>query len=364
MAVSGTERTQMAGKKRTLLQQYLWVQLAWTPAITAVIAFVRHPNGPFRDSFVLSWFIGSVVASGCFAWVAAIRWLEQRVAARRGQAAAQHSVGWYLALSVTAMPPGLWLAFKLAQPLFGIAFSLRLQDYSFGLTIGALTTGFFFLWQTRADAREAAHLAELRLRESEKATLLAQLRALTAQMNPHLLFNALNTILSMVHNDPDRAEAIILRLSDLYRGVLASTEKTTHTFGEELRICSAYLEVERARFGDRLATVVDAPPETEAVAVPVLVLQPLVENAVIHGISPQREGGTLTVRAHLADGMLVISVEDDGVGLGQSTRSGAKMAIENTRTRLRLCHGERASLELVPCEGGGTRALAKIPVTP
>jgi LytS/YehU family sensor histidine kinase len=262
------------------------------------------------------------------------------------------------------MPFGLHCAFLLSHWLFGLAMPDGAAGYRIGWVMSVLITGVFFLWRTRREARDAARVQELRAAAAEQQKLAAQLSALTAQMNPHLLFNALNTVAALIPSDPVRAEAVVLRLAELYRGVLAATHRTTHALADELRICEAYLEIEKARFGERLCTRVELPTDLalEDLEVPVLVLQPLVENAVTHGVAERSAGGSVSIRARAAGGRLELAVEDDGVGLGASRRKGAGIGVETTRHRLRLYYGDLAGLELAARPGGGTRAVLRLPI--
>jgi LytS/YehU family sensor histidine kinase len=154
-----------------------------------------------------------------------------------------------------------------------------------------------------------------------------------------------------------------VRLSDLYRGMLDSLRRTSHSLAAELGLCRAYLDVEKARFGERLQIGIDVAGDVDAAAleVPVLVVQPLVENAVVHGISGRARGGRVAIRVRQA-AKLEIAVEDDGVGVGRSTRRGAGTALANCRERLALEHGGAASLELRERPDGGTEALLRLPV--
>ncbi len=353
-----------AEKRRELLRSYLWVEVVWNPVVTAVITFIQHPNGGFFSRFPISLFIGAVVSSLCFGGTSLSRVIEGWWTRRRGRPEVVHGTGWYLTLSALLMVPALFVAFQLTGRVFGIDFPFRWLDYQYGIFLGGIVTFVFFLWQTASDARDAARLAELRAREAEKSELVAQLAALTAQLNPHLLFNALNTVASLVRSDPDRAEETLLRLAELYRGVLAATTRNTHSLDAELKLCEAYLRVEQARFGDRLGVVVDVADDLrrDDVQVPVLVLQPLVENAVKHGLSPRTAPGTVAIRGHRDGAALELRVEDDGVGLDAPGAAGAGVGIENTRRRLRLCYAEGASLVLAAAPGGGAHAVLRLPM--
>src|SRR5439155_1350000 len=155
----------------------------------------------------------------------------------------------------------------------------------------------------------------LRHREQELVELAAtaQLAALRAQINPHFLFNSLNSIAQLIRADPDRAEACVERLAEMFRYVLRYGEKDFVPLAEELEMARAYLDIERARFGDRLRVETHVDPPSLQHLIPNLILQPLVENAVRHGLSRKRGGGTVRIDARLADGCLELSVGDDGV---------------------------------------------------
>jgi sensor histidine kinase YesM len=357
----------MSAPRRTgdnrLLRRYAQVMLLWNPLICAAITLL-HGVREFWIRFAISLSISVIVASLCFGVVYLTRWAEVRWAERRGRPAPEHGTGWYFALSMLMMPFGLFLAFQLVGTAFGFEVPFRFEQYRFGLLLGGGIAGAFLLWETRADARDAARVAELRIGELEKRELQSQLAALTAQMNPHLLFNALNTVAALIPSDPRKAEETIVRLAELYRGVIAASQRTTHPLDEELRLCEAYLMVEQARFGERLQSRVEIADELRGQPVPVLLLQPLVENAVKHGLAPRAAGGAITIRGRLVDQTLELVVEDDGVGLGADARPGAGVGIENARQRLRLAYGERASLELSPRPGGGTEARLRLPMEP
>jgi len=159
-------------------------------------------------------------------------------------------------------------------------------------------------------------LAAQRLRAIEAAAVAAELRALRAQINPHFLFNALNTIAALVRLRPADAERVTEDLADLFRYSLAASERPTVTLAEEVGSARLYLAIERARYGDALTVEVDVPDSLGRLPVPSLVLQPLVENAVKHGVRHGDGRGTVRVSAHEEGGRLVLRVEDSGPGFG------------------------------------------------
>jgi hypothetical protein len=347
---------------RRAFGQLVRIVLVWNPILTLAIVLVRSPLDRILSVFPVSLGISTVISTSCYGVVWTVTAVEHGWAARRGRPAPKHHVAWYFVLSGLAMPFGWYLALR----IFARAHLIDpgQTDHRLGLAIGVAILGLFFLWQTRSDARDAARVAQLRVQELEKRELVAQLGALTAQMNPHLLFNALNTVAALIPTEPVRAEETVVRLADLYRGVLASTQRATHALDDELRICEAYLQIEQARFGGRLKSRLELAPTVRGseVQVPVLVLQPLVENAIQHGLSQRAEGGSVTIRGRLADRRLELAVEDDGIGLGHSERAGAGLAIDNMRQRLRLAYGEEATLTLSALPTGGTQALVCIPL--
>lgn len=348
---------------RGLAKQYFRVLWLWNPLVTGVAMLALGRGTELWRGFAVSLLTATVTATVCFIPVALALALQQR-ARERGQPGPEHGRAWYMALALAAMPGGLLLSSYVSELVFGVRTPSSFHDYRVALFLGGLISGLFFLWQTQADAKDAARAAELRREQAEAQKLKAQLSGLTAQLNPHLLFNALNTIAALVQTDPDQAEQTVLRLSDLYRGVLGATRRESHSLAEELDICRAYLDVERARFGERLSTRVElgAGLSPDAAQVPVLVLQPLVENAVTHGLSGRAEGGSVVIRAESSRAELTLSVEDDGVGLGGSSREGSGLGVETTRRRLKLCYGEGASLELSSPPAGGTLALMRLPL--
>ncbi len=206
--------------------------------------------------------------------------------------------------------------------------------------------------------REAVR-QRLRAHEERVAALETRLRLLQGQMQPHFLFNSLNVCAGLVHEDPDAAERTLDRLTELLRYSLESTERRLVTLGEELAAVRGYLEVQRSRFGDRLRFELRS--DVDHRMVPPMLVQPLVENAVLHGIGGRVEGGAVTVEATERDGALVIVVEDDGVGPGGSSRRGTGTGQRNVAERLELVFGPRARLDVGPADAGGYRSAITIP---
>ena len=191
----------------------------------------------------------------------------------------------------------------------------------------------------------------------------SELRALRAQLNPHFLFNALNTLGHRVQTAPDRAMSTLYRLTGLLRAVLRKTDGQFVTLGEEIEIVTSYLEIEHERFGERLSVTIDVPEELRALRIPPLSLQPLVENAEKHGISPLRAGGMVSIRVthDESDGyeMLRLVVQDSGAGMSQPSQQG--VGLSNIEMRLRHYFKGDAQLAIYSQPGLGTAVTISVP---
>lgn len=207
----------------------------------------------------------------------------------------------------------------------------------------------------RAEAVRAARLT------SDLAQ--AQLAALRAQLHPHFLFNALNAVVALVGEDPAAARRVTVRLAALLRATLAATERTTLPLREELELTGRYLEIEQVRFGERLVVDWAVDPGLLDVDVPAFVLQPLVENALVHAVAPRSGGGRVSITAARAEEGLHLTVCDDGPGPREhAPTAGSGTGLRNLRDRLARLHGARAALVLEAVPGGGARARVTLPL--
>ncbi|MGB3543755.1 sensor histidine kinase [Rubrivirga sp.] len=193
--------------------------------------------------------------------------------------------------------------------------------------------------------------------EAEGLLHQARLWALRYQLNPHLLFNALNALSTLiVEHENDRAERMVARLADFLRLTLSRGEVTEVRLADEVDFARRYLDIERVRFGDRLRVAFDVDADALGAHVPPLLLQPLVENAVRHGVLPREEGGAVRVegrRVGTESGRLLLRVEDDGRGLAEGTTMSDGVGLANVRARLAAMYGADASLTLHRADGGG-----------
>ena len=204
-----------------------------------------------------------------------------------------------------------------------------------------------------------------RARELTELAATAQLAALRAQINPHFLFNSLNTIAQLIRTDPDKAETCVERLAEIFRYILRRAEKEFVPLAEELRMTEAYLELERTRFGDRLQVRTTADPPSMHQLIPNLILQPLVENAIKHGLARKVGAGTLRIEAQVGDGRLTLTVGDDGLGMPGAWLDSVYergVGLKNLRDRLVRLYGPACLPEIASTPGAGTQVRLRLPL--
>jgi two-component system LytT family sensor kinase len=204
---------------------------------------------------------------------------------------------------------------------------------------------------------------EHRLEEQEKLLLAAKIEALASQINPHFLFNTLTSISSLIRTQPDTARMLITKLSGLLRRLMRSTDHFV-TLREELASIDEYLDIEVVRFGPQLCVEKDVGSDTLDLVVPSMLLQPLVENSIKHGLSPKVGGGRITIRTTRRDGGVLIEVVDDGLGMTEERLEqafGGGIGLSNVNERLRTIYGAACGLKLTSVPGRGTSVSVEIP---
>ncbi len=275
----------------------------------------------------------------------------------------------------------------LAAPRFGgVAYFLSVLVQALTLAGAGVLLGLGIVAAVYTHARMRSEVEESRIRESvlRETALRAQLKALQAQINPHFLFNALNALAELTHENPDRAEEFIGDLSFLLRYSLRSSAVETVPLSQELEAVERYLRIEHARFGRRLVVEQSIDATVTQTHVPGLILQPLVENAVQHAVAPRPEGGRIRIEVSAEDSGLRIVVEDDGPGLPEDVREqlggftavaalgdieratdsgtgGAGGGLGNVQKRLALAYRGAARLSYSEPEGGGARFDIVVP---
>jgi two-component sensor histidine kinase len=242
------------------------------------------------------------------------------------------------------------------------------HDYASGLRIGivvALTVGVgFALWEARreelARARREIHERELAEAHVRRQLAEARLASLESRLRPHFLFNTLNSIAALIPENPRLAEDTVERLAALLRFTLEAGERRLVPLSVELEVVTAYLEIERARFGARLRLAVDVAERARAAPVPPLAVQTLVENAVKHAVAARPEPTTVRISARVEDAALLVDVEDDGPGF-EAAVLPAGHGLANLRERLSGLFDEGASLEVGRGSAGGARIRLRVP---
>ena len=323
----GVEPVPLGGAIRTAFIQ----TLPWIPVTLAAIALTRRfqlTRAAWKRHIV-----AHIVAVPILAFVANVLvvlgyWV---------------SAGIFNGVSVLLQQGLLWGA---------VNFHVALLIYA---TIVAITQGVLYYQRTRA--------RELQLARIEGQLARARLQALTAQIRPHFLFNTLHTIGQLWRSGrSDDADAVLDQLGSLFSRVQSSTSKLEVPLAEELALVEAYLAIEGARFRDRLRTTVHASPAALDCLVPPLILQPLVENAIRHGVSAISSAGRVDVSAALENGHLTLVVTDDGPGIAARTsQPGSGTGLRNTRERLAQLYGADAGLRIESPADGGTTVTVQIP---
>jgi signal transduction histidine kinase len=269
---------------------------------------------------------------------------------------------------------GLEMTFSLLEHVVGAVLALLVSRRIFGfqivpsaawMTLAGMVIVFPIIHGTETALRYYRQLQDKeRLEEQLRALATqAELRALKAQVNPHFLFNTLNTIAHLIHADPGQAEATIERLAEMFRYVLTGSERGLVALAEELAFVDSYLQIEQARFGQRLHVDRHISPQILDIPVPSLILQPLVENAVRHGQG--RDGQIdLTIRAQPTGNEVTIVVVDRGPGMpsNHSMGQGPGFGLRNVDERMRKTYGEGHSLEIATNEPEGTVVTLRIPI--
>ena len=321
---------------------YLVATLVFSTAVAGVL-FILLEDASFWHNFVFSQCIGLSIGTISYLVAANMPMGRRKIVAFAISLPTSTVVGITLAYVVTGTggwnDPHAW------------------QTLVIGLFFGCIGAITFILYEKI----EAEVLQRQRIEsENEKREIEAHLRLLQAQIEPHFLFNTLANVSSLIDGNPELAKTLLERLDDWLRVALARTRSQSTTLGDEIDMLENYLEIMKIRFGDRLRWRIDASAEASATAFPPMLLQPLVENAVRHGIEPKVGGGEIGLFAQIDNGTLRITVSDNGLGLTAGAES-AGVGLSNVRARLETLFGDSGKLVLQGNNACGVTATLVLP---
>lgn len=313
-------------------------------------------GGSFIANLAVSFAIGWSI-SGCFHLLGPLfdKWLGPYVGPVPVTAIGL-TVGLIIAGLITFQDPLYFFTFSNATIYLGVFFGIL---------------GFIFFGTRARMVQAEADLAQATAKQAQQEKLLAEteLKLLQAQIEPHFLFNTLSNIAGLIHQSPDTAEKTLLNLTTLLRGSLNRTRQQTTTLAQELEIAQAYLDIQSTRMQGRLHYSFNAPTALNNISLPPLLVQPLIENAIKHGIEPCEEGGDISVSAEQQDDKVIISITDTGLGIEQDqsnrrSSAGSGTGLKNVRERLQALYGSDAHLDLVPNQPRGVIARITLPGSP
>ena len=340
-------------KKQFLV--HLLRYLFYTSIFCSIIALLFRVvgNSDFLDSFVISQSIGLLV---CCAVVFSLHTFKP-----------DNKLKIVLVL-LPAIFIGVSAGFILGFKLIGVDFS-ELFETSFILryfiisTIFGIIISYFFFSKEIMESKEAA-IQEERIKrlDMEKKAVETNLRLLQAQIEPHFLFNTLSNIVSLLDTDPDKGKSMIEDLIHYLRTTLYKTRDTVTTVGEEMQIVGAYLKIFKVRMGERLRYKIDIPEDVKNLPFHPMLIQPLVENAIKHGLEPKINGGEIWISGSMDGNMLRIEITDTGVGLYENSTPG--VGIDNIKERLKSLYGEKGRLILKENHPSGLIAVIEVPCEP
>ncbi len=348
-----------------------WLQLVWTGALSMLVALgftvlniALHAHAPLDWPSAAMWprWFGKYLVVCLIIGYTIHAAFELGGRLIGGPARYRGFAAWQRMLFFGGIPiVSVTLALPLGLALVGAETSLRpvgsadgLRAIVIGIALTLLVTFVSYQW----------FAAKTRAIAAEREAAEAQLRLLQAQIEPHFLFNTLANVHALIENDAPKAKRVLGAFTDYLRAGLGHLRRESGPLADELALAEAYLRVQQARMAERLAFEIDADEPARRAALPPLLLQPLVENAVQHGIEPRLEGGRVVVRARVPAGRLVIEVRDDGPSPGAApARRGHGVALANVRARLASRFGNAAELELAEA-APGTLARLTLPLEP
>lgn len=339
------------------LPVHLLIVTAFNLLCAMVITYVLHRGGSFVENLVFSLCIGTL------AWLLIdggrlLLWGDGKPAGLP-----------FLVLTLLSLPAAqmggsllaAWLLGMGDHPVLPTRSGHAAQILLFSVLAGLAATWFFWNRGKLAYLQAQAEAEKARAAGIERQAVQAQLQLLQAQIEPHMLFNTLANLQGLIAIDPPRAQLLLDQLIDYLRATLGSSRLAATTLAQEFRLMQAYLGLMSVRMGQRLAYTLDLPAELADVEVAPMLLQPLVENAVRHGLEPCPEGGRIDVSAARQDDFLVLTVRDTGLGLEAPATPGNGLALRNVQERLAALYGGGATLTLAANTPRGAIAEIRLP---
>jgi two-component system, LytTR family, sensor kinase len=286
-----------------------------------------------------------------------VLWLGRQFPIDRGRIPARVAVHFAAALAVTVLH--LVGVSQLNMLLMGNPEEYRPPVPAVALVVGYGATDVMIYWGLLAAGHALVYFR--RYQDREFRLVQAQLHSLRTQLHPHFLFNTLNAIAELIYQDPPSAERTVTQLSDLLRQALNRGDEHEIQIGEEMDFLQKYVAIQQTLLQERLTVHWNVAPETTNALVPAMILQPVVENAVQHGIAPRASGGTLYLSTRREGEMLRLQVQDDGVGLRDTRMTNDGVGLSNTRARLQHLYGEHHTWEMTATPGGGVTVTMRVP---
>jgi two-component system, LytTR family, sensor kinase len=335
-----------------------WTALALLATMQTAMAFSMRGQ-PIEWPRLLAW--RAIDWYSCALFVPPFLWLVRRAPLERSTWARRLPM--YIGVTLVATIAKYALLVSVQSRFLGPA---RSQSF-FVVLAGNAISELMIFWAVIG----VLHAVEFYRRYREREALTLELRAqlsqsqldvLRAQLHPHFLFNVLNAATVLVHRDPEAADAMLTRLGELLRHALRSDPRHETSLREELELLDRYLDIMRTRFGDRLTIERSVPPALESALVPTFVLQPLVENALEHGVDRVEGSARVEIDAARDGDRLTLAVRDNGAGDQSHTHAGLGIGLTNTRARLTALYGDAAELALRPRPGGGTEVVLRLPL--
>ncbi len=234
-----------------------------------------------------------------------------------------------------------------------------LQILFLGVMFGVIITYFFASREQITQSQAQVQEEKIKRLTSEKKTMEANLKLLQAQIEPHFLFNTLSNVLSLLDSNPQKGKSMLVDLIQYLRASLSKIRKAQATLGQEMEMIAAYLNIFKVRMGGRLNYKIDLPQNLESISFPPMLIQPLVENAIIHGLEPKIDGGEIRIRGELEDDLLRLEVVDTGSGFEENAEGG--LGLSNLRERLQSLYGDKGRLILEQNQPHGLKAIIEVP---